>query len=238
MKITLTDLGLENNLSTELYNKYCHVLNVFLSSISYEGIESLILCGSFAKEKLTVGSDIDLVIIWNQKLESVIIEWIEIGIICYEKNDFIKDMQTEENSFIRRLSNLVSHGITIYWDWGNIISIWRDIVSASVPKLSQDELKKISNFIKRNKILAKDYLKRHDDLAFYSRMSFSIQQATQNYFKLNKQAIPDWKRTWVGITDKNFHKALLWFFEWKDKQEKYKNFKTSLGILEKLVSRY
>jgi len=147
-------------------------------------------------------------------------------------------MQAEENSFIRRLSNLVSHGISIYWDWSSIISIWKEILNAPLPELSQDELKKISNFIKRNKILANDYLKRHDDLAFYSRMSFSIQQATQNYFKLNKQAIPDWKRTWAGINDKNFHKSLLWFFEWKDKEEKHNHFLLSLNVLEKLVSRY
>jgi hypothetical protein len=107
-----------------------------------------------------------------------------------------------------------------------------------LPILSKKELLEIQTIIKNNLNLAKDYFNRYDDLAFFTRFSFAVQETIQIYFKLNKQIIPNWK--WVSeyISNQDFSNNLQNFYTSSTKKEKYDNFIKILNHLEKLVLNY
>lgn len=244
MTLSLKFLGLENKSNENIYIEYLEILNELIQKKEYENQSGIILCGSFAKGKLKLGSDIDLVVISNSVSEITIndieLRGIKISIISAKLQTLIKEIELEESKFIRRISHLLSSGIPLTQneDSIKIISQASKIINSNLPILSKEELLEIQTFIKNNLNLAKDYFSRYDDLAFFTRFSFAIQEAIQIYFKLNKQIIPNWK--WVSeyISNQDFSNYLHDFYTSSTKKEKYESFKKILNHLEKLMLNY
>lgn len=244
MTITLKDLGLNEKSNDELYQTYLDALNEFVLPLTTKNVQGIILCGSFVKGKLQLGSDIDLVIIDNAvhevEMQDKQTKGIKITIVTCSKQVLLEEISSEESKYVRRISHLLASGIPLdtNQDCEEIIAEASRVLSSQPPSLSGQELEEIQMFTSKHESLASDYYKRYNDLAFFTRFSFAMQEAIQIYFKLNKQIIPNWKWAAEDIKDKEFLTALLNFYSGSTKKEKYDNFLVVLEKLKVLVANY
>jgi predicted nucleotidyltransferase len=226
---------------TPLYKKYLDILNEFISS---KEIDNFIICGSFAKQSLKVGSDIDLFVI-DESLNTLeqrdfSLNGIKIDVIKCSRNKTIEILDEEKNSFMRRISSFLSSGVSVNADKKSteLIQYSKKVFSLPVPKLKGEDLLKIKEFIERHKRLSKDYIERYSDLSYFSRISFAIQELIQYYFKLNKQILPNWKDQSESIKDTPFKTNLISFYTKSTAKEKHEIFTELLLQLEDLVQKY
>lgn len=236
--IEIKDLKAKSN---PLYEKYLKTLNEFISS---KKIENAIICRSFAKQNLKVGSDIDLFVI-DESLDTLeqkdfSLNGIKVDVIKCSKDKIIEILNEEKNSFMRRISSFLSSGVSINLDKKNteLIEYSKKVFVHPVPKLKSEDLSKIKEFIERHKRVSKDYFDRYSDLSYFSRISFAVQELTQYYFKLNKQFIPNWKDLSESIKITPFKNSLINFYTKPTLKEKYESFTALLLQLEELLKKY
>ncbi len=239
MNITLNFLDIDPN--DMIYKDYISVLNIFLSNRDYDNV---ILCWSFAKKSLHKWSDIDLFVIDDSVTKLVqskeVINGIEIDILKCSMSNLVQILNDEKNSYIRRISNFLSSWIPFnsITKFEELIALAQETVHYQLPKLAEEELMQIKEFIASSKTLAKSYFDSYSDLSFYTRISSAIQSIISNYFKLNKQVIPNWKSIDESIYIWVFKNELNQFYTWTTKVDKYNSFILLLDELELLLKNY
>ncbi|WP_460058332.1 nucleotidyltransferase domain-containing protein [Spirochaeta dissipatitropha] len=146
----------KDNFTKPLYVKFRLALEKFLNSISNSDFEAIILCGSFANNKITNLSDIDIVIVLpegsknSQAFKEVVYNEIKIQLFCFTNSELQNSFTWESEQIDRQRSSLIASGIVIYGDkkiGNDLILKAAETIKKKLPLLELENAQSMINFI-------------------------------------------------------------------------------------------
>jgi len=155
-KLNVYDFIKKDNIAKPLYIKFSLALEMFLKSGLNFDFQAIILCGSFAKNRITEVSDIDILILLpegsknSQAFKEVVFNDIKFQLFCFTNEELQNSFNWEINQLDRQRSGLIASGFVICGDKiiGNeLISKAIKTYNAKLPLLEVENAKSMINFI-------------------------------------------------------------------------------------------
>jgi predicted nucleotidyltransferase len=143
------------NSNDQLYTKYMEALRLFLASPIIEPSDAVILCGSFAHNRITENSDIDvMVVLPAESTASEVFKETECNQVAIQyfrltAKELRDIFSSEKKSLDRKCSGLVASGIVIQGnaEIGNeLILSATESVQAKITLLGQSEARYLLNY--------------------------------------------------------------------------------------------
>lgn len=235
----LQDIGV-NGGDVVLYEKYETALNSFLKK---EKSSEIILCGSLAENRIHQDSDIDLFIINDTLDEIADHEIIENNIVISVHSCSLEAIQRiieeEKKQFIRKYSGYISTGIVLTGTHSyQVLQLAKYTMSFPVPTLTEAEIEKIKEYLKKYTHLADYYFQHTDSLSLNIRFDGFIQEIVRYYFMLNRELIPYYKNIAEKISDTQFIDCLNAYFSSNLKEDKLYSINNINRYVDSLLVKY
>ena len=146
----------ESNLSSSLYRRFSEALKQYLKSLRETNFVSVILCGSFAQNRITERSDLDILIVLplgstqREDFREVVVNGVRVQIFASTENELFDSFEWERKSMTRQRTSLVAHGAVVAGDatvGRKLIDLAASSLAEPAPVLDLHNAKSMLNFI-------------------------------------------------------------------------------------------